>query len=278
MTLPETPSQKLRRHPGFLREAVVLVTTALAFWLSLAYLALPALWKRLERQNLVAGLAMQTMTKQGLPGDPINFGLVGAREEVLCAFRSAGWNLADSVTLRSSLKIAGSVAFRRPDPQAPVSPLFYQGRIEDVAFQKAEGFSAARRHHIRLWRVESVEVGARPLWLASASFDRSVGFSHYTLQVTHHIDADLDAERGFVGAALAQAGALRDFVQFAGIGPTLRGKNGGGDRYFTDGEVLVGVLRENCDLRPDEKATPPNNPPHVDLRSAIVHALGVKAQ
>ncbi len=262
-------SKELRR----LRRGFSLAALALAIWAALAYLALPAIWKRAERQAVLAGQAMVTRTGQGIAGDPINFGLVGDRAEVLCAFRSAGWTLADSVTLRSSMKIAGSVVLRRPDPAAPVSPLYYDGRMEDVAFQLPDGLSAARRHHIRLWRIGGDLFDRRSLWLASASYDRGVGLSHFTLQVTHHIGADLDAERAFVGEALGKAGAIRSFFQIEGIGPTLYGKNGGGDRYFTDGEVLVGVLAPDCDLRPGVPVAPPDNPPHVDLRSALVHAL-----
>ena len=262
-------------RPAVARRAF-LVAAALAAWAALAYLALPAIWKRVERQALVAGQEMVTRTKQGISGDPINFGLVGDRSEVLCAFRSAGWTLADLVTLGSSLKIAGSVAFRRSDPDAPVSPLFYDGRMEDVAFQLQDGLSAARRHHIRIWLIGNALYERRPLWLASASYDRGVGLSHFTLQVTHHIGADLDAERAFVAAALDKAGAIRSVFQIEGIGPTLNGRNGGGDPYFTDGEVLVGVLAPGCDLRPGVTVAPPDNPPHVDLRSALVHALATQ--
>lgn len=268
------PARKPR--PPTYRKFFAWIAAGLAIWAALAYLALPAIWKRAERQAVVAGHEMVTRTGQGIAGDPINFGLVGDRAEVLCAFRSAGWTLADLVTLRSSMKIAGSVVLRRPDPAAPVSPLFYEGRVEDVAFQLPVGFSAARRHHIRLWRIGGDLFDSRPLWLAAASYDRGVGLSHFTLQVTHHIGADLDAERAFVGESLGKAGAIRSFFQIEGIGPTLNGRNGGGDPYFTDGEILVGVLREKCGLRPEEAAAPPDNPPHVDLRSALVHAVGAR--
>ncbi len=200
------------RPPAF-RRVSVWIAAGLAVWAAIAYLALPAIWKRAERQAVLAGHEMVTRTSQGIAGDPINFGLVGDRREVLCAFRSAGWTLADAVTLRSSMKIAGSVVLRRPDPAAPVSPLFYEGRVEDVAFQLPVGLSAARRHHIRLWRIGDEMFDRRPIWLAAASYDRGVGLSHFTLQVTHHIGADLDAERAFVGNALGKAGAIRSFFQ-----------------------------------------------------------------
>ncbi|WP_296710035.1 LssY C-terminal domain-containing protein [Rhodoblastus sp.] len=257
-----------------MHEWLTIIAVTLAFWLVLAYLALPAIWRRAERQSVLAGYEMVTRTKQGIAGDPINFGLVGDEAEVSAGFHAAGWILADSVTLRSSLKIAGSVAFHRPDPSAPVSPLLYAGHVEDLAFQLPSGVSAAHRHHIRLWRVGDKMFHDRPLWLGSASYDKSVGLSHFTLQVTHHIGADLDAERTFVGESLGKAGAIRSFFQISGVGPTLRGKNGGGDPYFTDGDVLIGVLAPKDELTPGVPVEPPNNPPHIDIRSAIVHALG----
>jgi hypothetical protein len=257
-----------------MRQGLYYLGVILAVWLVLAYLALPTIWKRAERQKRLAGFEMVTRTSQGIAGDPINFGLVGDEREVLCAFRAAGWTLADSVTLRSSIAIAGSVVLRRPDLAAPVSPLYYDKRVEDLAFELPDGDSAAHRHHIRLWRVGDKLFHDRPLWLASASYDRSVGLSHLTLQVTHHIGPDLDAERDFVGKSLGKAGAIDSFFQIEGVGPTLRGRNGGGDRYFTDGDALIGVLAENCQLHQGEPVAPPDNPPHIDLQSAIIHALG----
>ncbi|MGA9091044.1 MAG: hypothetical protein WB420_18280, partial [Bradyrhizobium sp.] len=43
----------------------------------LAYLALPALWSHHEHQRGLANLPMVTRTAQGIPGDPINVGLIG---------------------------------------------------------------------------------------------------------------------------------------------------------------------------------------------------------
>src|SRR6202051_846955 len=113
--------------------AVVLVYTCLA------YLALPALWTHYEHQNKLANLPMVTRTAQGIPGDPINVGLVGDDKDVLCAMAAAGWYPADRVTLRSAIEIVGSVVLDRPYHDAPVSPLYYLGRREDLAFEKQIG-------------------------------------------------------------------------------------------------------------------------------------------
>jgi LssY C-terminus len=215
----------------------------------LAYLVLPAVWTHHEHQKRLAGLPMVTLTAQGIPGDPINVGLVGDTKDVLCAMQAAGWYPADPVTLRSSIEIAGSVLLDRPYRDAPVSPLYYLGRREDLAFEKPVGSSADHRHHVRFWKVLESGEEKRPVWLGDATFDRSVGVSHYTGAITHHIAADIDAERKLLAADLEAAGMVEARYQVTGIGPTLAGRNGGGDLYYTDGEVWILRLVEACQKR-----------------------------
>ena len=70
----------------------------------------------------------------------------------------------------------------------------YSDRL--LAFEKPDGRSADKRHHVRLWLVLEKGTDGRPLWLGSVTFDRGgVGLSHDTGQVTHHIGPDIDAER-----------------------------------------------------------------------------------
>jgi hypothetical protein len=192
---------------------------------------------------------MVTLTAQGIPGDPINVGLVGDAKDVLCAMQAAGWYPADPVTLRSSIEIAGSVLLDRPYRDAPVSPLYYLGRREDFAFEKPVGSSADHRNHVRFWKVLETGEEKRPVWLGDATFDRSVGVSHYTGAITHHIGADIDAERKLLAGDLEAAGMVEAKYQVTGIGPTLAGRNGGGDPYYTDGEVWILRLVEACQKR-----------------------------
>ena len=215
----------------------------------LAYLILPAVWTHYEHQKRLADLPMVTLTAQGIPGDPINVGLVGETKDVLCAMQTAGWYPADPVTLRSSIEIAGSVLLDRPYRAAPVSNLYYLGRREDFAFEKPVGSSADHRHHVRFWKVLEAGQEKRPVWLGDATFDRSVGVSHYTGAITHHIDADIDAERKLLASDLEAAGMVEARYQVTGVGPTLAGRNGGGDLYYTDGEVWILRLVEACQKR-----------------------------
>ena len=223
--------------------AIVLAYTALA------YQALPMLWSHYEHQRGLANLPMVTRTAQGIPGDPINVGLIGDKLDVLCAMQAAGWYPADPVTARSAVEIAGSVLLDRPYARAPVSPLYYLGRPEDLAFEKPVGDSADRRHHVRFWKVLDQGQEVRPVWLGSATFDRGVGVSHYTGAITHHISADIDAERSLLASDLETAEVVEAKYQVTGIGVTLTGRNGGGDSYYTDGEVWIMRLVTACQKR-----------------------------
>jgi hypothetical protein len=246
--------------------SVVLVYTLFA------YVILPAFWTHHEHQKGLAALPMVTLTAQGIPGDPVNVGLVGDDRDVLCAMQAAGWYPADRVTLRSSIEIVGSVVLDRPYHDAPVSNLYYLGRHEDLAFEKPDGKSADRRHHVRFWKVLETGEEQRPVWLGDATFDRGVGVSHYTGAVTHHIDADIDAERALLTADLESAGMVTAKYQVTGIGPTMAGRNGGGDLYYTDGEVWILRLVEACQKR-DGPATIIPSPPATELKDQIWQAV-----
>jgi hypothetical protein len=251
-----------------LERFLVLSLLAVLAYALLAYLVLPAVWSHYEHQKGLAALPMVTRTAQGIPGDPINVGLIGDNLDVLCAMQAAGWYPADPVTLRSSIEIAGSVLLDRPYRGAPVSSLYYLGRHEDLAFEKPDGNSADRRHHVRFWKVLDQGEEKRPVWLGDATFDRGVGVSHYTGAITHHIDADIDAERKQLAGDLEGAGMVEAKYQVTGIGPTLAGRNGGGDLYFTDGEVWILRLVEACRKRTGPAAIIPS-PPATEIKDQI---------
>ena len=206
---------------------------------------LPALWRHYEHHPVLENVPKTTLTAQGIPGDPLNVGLIGTEAELIQAIHGSGWDAADPVTVRSSIRIAGSVLRDRPYVDAPVSRLFLFGRKQDLAFEKPAGKSASHRHHVRFWKSAEYGKGGVPLWIGAVTYDRSVGLSHRTVQITHHIAADIDSERDGLVADLVKNGWLTVEFQVTGVGATLLGRNGGGDRYYTDGELTIGVLAKN---------------------------------
>src|SRR6202167_6586667 len=201
------------------------VGIAAALCLAVAYALAPWAWRHDEHQRRLADRPMITTTVLGIPGDALNVGLEGEQADVICAMRAAGWNPADPVTLRSSARIVGDVLARRAYPTAPVSDLFYQGRRQDLAFQKPSGVSPSRRHHVRFWKVLDQGDDGLPVWLRAGTHDSRVGFSHYTGQVTHHIAPDIDAERDLLASDLSASGHVEATYAVSGVGPPPLGRN-----------------------------------------------------
>lgn len=244
----------------------------LAGWAVAAYVVLPLMWTHYERQPGLAERPMVTRTGSGIPGDALNIGLVGDRDDVVRAMHAAAWVPADPITLRSSAEIIGSVLLDRAYRHAPVSPLYYDGRREDLAFEREDGASASRRHHVRLWRVLERGAEGRPVWAGAATFDAGVGISSYTGQITHDIAPDIDAERDFVAASLDAARMVAVEYQVTGVGPTFNGRNGEGSRYYTDGEMKVLVLVPDGKVR-QEPADILDAPPFVAAKDAFWRVL-----
>ena len=68
--------QPSRRRRRIRRAATIALVILIAYGL-LAYVILPALWTHHEHQKGLAGMPMVTRTAQGIPGDPIDVGLIG---------------------------------------------------------------------------------------------------------------------------------------------------------------------------------------------------------
>jgi len=225
------------------RRLIRLVVMLLIIWSVAAYFLLPLAWRLATRHHpAVEGMPRIAVTGNGIPGDPLNIGLVGTEEEVDAAMLAAGWLPADPLTLKNSLRIAAGTVLRRSYETAPVSNLFVWGRKQDLAFQQPVGNDPRRRHHVRFWKSEKVDENGRPLWAGADTFDTSVGFSHTTGQITHHIDGDVDAERDKLLGDLQQAGMIANVDWLNGFHEKLEGRNGGGDPWHTDGRMPVAML------------------------------------
>jgi hypothetical protein len=231
------------KRRGLLRRLVALAAALLLAYLAVAYVVAPLAWKRYERRHPalddVPGI---TRTADGIPGDPVNVSLIGTKAELVRIMLAADWHPADPLSLKSSLEIAVDAVFKRPDPDAPVSNLYLFGRKEDLAFQQAVGDNPRHRHHVRFWQSDKTDPDGRPVWMGSAIYDKGVGLSHTTGQVTHHTAADVDAERDYLFRCLERTGDLAERYAVDDFHKVREGRNGGGDPWHTDGRLFVGVI------------------------------------
>lgn len=224
-----------------------MVFVALAIvYVVVAYLLLPTLWRfYTHRHPALDDVPGITTTANRIPGDPINVALVGTKEEVIRIMLAAKWHPADPLTLKSCLEIAEATVLDRPYADAPVSSLYLFGRKEDLAFEQPVGNNPKHRHHVRFWKSDKVDTNGKPMWFGSVTYDKSVGLSETTFQITHHIAADVDAERDRLFEQLQQTGDLAQKYIVDDFHKTLEGRNGGGDLWYTDGKLYVGVVDEN---------------------------------
>jgi hypothetical protein len=99
-----------------------------------------------------------------------------------------------------------------------------------------------------------------------------VGLSRDTGQVTHHIAPDIDAERDRLTDDLKTPKVVEAIYEVSGIGPTFAGRNGEGDRYYTDGEIKISRLVAGCDVKV-ATTVELNNPPLVNMKNVAWKAI-----
>ena len=216
------------------------------FWLLVAYLVLPRLHRVLTYLYVPGYFIGRTRTSDGLLGDPVNLAMLGDAPQVHAAMTAAGWTLADEVSLASSLRIIRTTVSRRSYPEAPVSPLYLFDRQQDFAYQQEVEANPSQRHHVRFWRCPAgwrLPGGFPVEWVAAGTYDRSVGLSLMTLQVTHRIAKDIDVERDHIVASLTAANPDVEVDRLRHFASGYHARNGGGDEMVTDGDLPVIDLR-----------------------------------
>lgn len=247
MTEPAAPTPEpvapLPRPRRWRRRVAVAVLGLLLVYALAAYLLVPALWVRYaHRHPAFDAVPRVTFTGSDIPGDPLNVALVGTEVEVKKIMIAARWYPADPLTLKSCLEIAEASVLRRPYDAAPVSSLYLFGRKEDLAFEQPVGADPRQRHHVRFWRTDQRYDDGRPIWVGAAIYDRKVGISHTTGQVTHHTAADIDTERDYLFQDLKKTGDMAEMFYVDDFHTVRAGRNGGGDPWTTDGRLAAGVI------------------------------------
>lgn len=225
---------------GFFR-GLYLIPFFVLFWLVLAYLVLPRLHRILTAIYVPDYFIGRARTSDGMLGDPINVAIVGTEAQLHEAMTRSGWILADPITLASSRRIITSTIFKRSYDEAPVSPLMLFGHQQDLAYQQEVAGNPAKRHHVRFWQCPHgwlLPGGHQVDWVAAGTFDRAVGFSLFTLQITHKIAPDTDTERDHIVSTLERGPDIKVRV-IEDFSSGYHSRNGGGDSIQTDGDLPV---------------------------------------
>jgi len=192
-----------------------------------AYILLPPVIRvsnLILKRDRISGV---TYASDGLAADPVNILLKGTVTDLITAFTTAGWYQADRLTFQSAWKMISSFIFNKPYPEAPFSPLYIFGRIQDFGFQENIGPSPRKRNHVRFWaanidpqaeisdlkywiKKHPVDLSKSLTWVGAATKDNGFGLSKLTFQISHRTDKYIDKERDYIIKTLKKFGWIHD--------------------------------------------------------------------
>ncbi|NOT53954.1 MAG: hypothetical protein HOP18_05045 [Deltaproteobacteria bacterium] len=134
-------------------------------------------------------------------GDPLNLVLIGEAEELLAAFVDRHWDMTEKLHAGSVWREVTAFLTGARYRYAPFSPLYFSGRRQDLALQKARETIRAR-NHLRLWRTP-IRFTGKPVWVGQVSRDIGVRVTTKTWNLlTHRIDPNVDDTRDYVVQSL----------------------------------------------------------------------------
>jgi hypothetical protein len=180
---------------------------------------------------------------EGNPGDMVNFALAGTKEEVLAAFKAAGWIAVDKSVQEAIVNGLLKTLSHEAYTEMPMSTLYLFGRPQDMSFARADPLLvAAERHHLRVWQTDKT-VSGRLLWVGSATHDIGFEEDQRTGGVTHKIDPEIDKERDYLLQSFDASGAYSSAAYVTPANPILDAHTATGGSFQSDGRILVMALK-----------------------------------
>lgn len=184
-------------------------------------------------------LPRRTESINGEQQEPLNIIMAAKDDATLArAFQTAGWRPSDQINFTSAAKTAKALIFNESYPAAPITPSFWNGRVNEFGFEKqTSALSVRQRHHIRLWKTELATEDNRRVYVGMASFDTGVKW-----WLIHKISPSIDAEREYLFGELLKGGTAADYTKMKFVDPAS-GRNFSGDDFFTDGYLYAVYIR-----------------------------------
>jgi hypothetical protein len=205
-----------------------------------------------ELRALVASLPERSTTQGMVTADVVNFALIGSKEQVASAFAHAGWLTADPVNRHSIFLNFYAVLKNSSYTHAPMRPFLLDGHMPDINEQKSLN-TYAQRDHMRIWEWEGTE-STGPIFVGTATHDKSAGFSLKRHQFLHHIDPNIDDERSKIIRDLRAAGCAKAVYLVPRDGVSTVNANATGDVLRTDGSIAVVQLKDCHAVVPELEA------------------------
>ena len=179
----------------------------------------------------------------GNEGDMVNFSLVGTQEQVVAAFKAAGWVSVDKSVQDAIVSGLMATLNKESYTAMPMSTLYLFGRPQDMSYARADPLMvAAERHHLRVWKTDKV-IGGRPVWVGSSTHDIGFEKDQRNGKVTHKIDPEIDKERDYLLQSFDAAGVFSSAAYVTPDNPMLEARTATGGSFHSDGRIVVMDLK-----------------------------------
>ena len=190
----------------------------------------------------MAGISNRTSTPAGDEADIVNVALLGSRKQIEDAFEAAGWMGSEPMSARAAFHEIGAFLLMKNNPRGPMSRQVLGGKTQELSLQKGLD-SLGLRDHLRIWNSSQEWLG-QPVWFGASTHDITATFSLRKRRFLHHIDGNIDSERGKIVRDLSLAGCVAAVHNAPGPAMPLFFENASGDEIRTDGDVAVIQLKE----------------------------------
>ena len=181
-----------------------------------------------------------TETLMGRKQEPINFIFLARQDRQLtAALQQAGWRPGSKPTLSYLIQTVQAILLNRPQPSTAIAPTFWNTHIQDESYVKIPGsLGAGNIRHLRIWRTGSrLKDGTRVyVGLANAI----LGFKWGMIPT---LQPDLDAEREILFQEFKGTKKIENQKKIRLVSAYI-GTNFIGDRFFTDGEAYILLIKD----------------------------------
>jgi hypothetical protein len=176
-----------------------------------------------------------TETLTGDKQEPINcIFLAGNDNRLVAALQEAGWILTDKADISSWINAVKALILKTPHPSAPISPSFWNAKIQDIGFAKVPGPNwLISAHHVKIWRTNFLLKNGNRIYTGMVN-----AHDGFKWGIIPKIAPDLDTERELLYQDLHRTEKIESHMKVQSVKPLI-GKNFIGDQFFSDGMVYI---------------------------------------
>jgi hypothetical protein len=189
-----------------------------------------------ELNAMLELLPPRSLNGEGREGDMLNLMFAATEEDLQEVFARAGWLKVE----KSKPQIIWHLLLQRTHyAKLPMDRLYVFGRVPDYSLALPDPKSiVARRHHLRIWKTDRALNGV-PLWVGAATHDVAIEFVKRRFRLFHRIDPNVDAERDFIAASLAETHQLGREEYLRCVEPVYEAQTATGQAYYSDSRMLL---------------------------------------